>query len=351
MILELKDIKYTYPDGYIALENLNATIEDKSFVVVLGESGSGKTTLFKIIAGILDPDEGNVYLTDIDVTNMKTASRDLTMVFQNFPLYPHLTIYHNVMLALNGFDMSEEEKDMRVKDILTSFGLQYYLNFKPKHLSDGQKQRVCIAKALIREPSLLLLDEPLSNLDLPQKIKIKAELKDIFKKYNSTFIYISHDIKDVEELSTLVWIMNNGQIIQQGTLKELKEAPRNLKVFQLVNEGNLNEYDVEFDGKYLKNNAFSIPINEKRTKKDYILAFTYTDTYVDENGPIKGEILSIKMLPSGLYINAKLKDDTLIGSIIEDDEEINIKEGDVVHFNVKPNRLKLFSAKSNKIPR
>ncbi len=351
MILELKDIKYTYPNGYIALENINAVIKEKSFVVVLGESGSGKTTLFKIISGILDPDEGSVYINDVDATNMKTASRDLTMVFQNFPLYPHLTIYHNVMLALNGFKMNEIEKDMRVKDILASFGLEYYLNFKPKHLSDGQKQRVCIAKALIREPSLLLLDEPLSNLDLPQKTRIKNELKTIFKKYNSSFIYISHDIKDAEELATLVWVMERGKIIQQGTLKEIKSDPKNLKVMQLINEGSLNEFDVEFDGKNIKNSAFSIPFNEKRTKKPYVLAFTYSDTFIDEDGPISGEILSIKMLPNGLYINAKLKDDTLLGSIIEDDEEINIKKGDIVRFNVRPNKLKLFNAKSNKIPR
>ena len=347
MILELKDIKYSYPDGYIALENVNATIEDKSFVVILGESGSGKTTLFKVISGLFDPEEGQVFINDQDVTNVKTASRDLTMIFQNFVLYPHLTIYHNVMIGLNGFDMKDEEKDLRVKQILTQFGLGNYLNFKPRHLSDGQKQRVCICKALIREPSLFLMDEPLSNLDLPQRTRIKQELKETFNKYNSTFIYITHDVKDAEYLSTLVWIMDNGRIIQQGTLKEIKENPKNLKAFQLVYAGNINEYQVELDGKYLKNNAFSLPINEKRTKKCYTLAFTYKDAYIDENGPIEGEVLSLKMVPSGLLINAKLKDDTLLGCIVEDDIETNINPGDILHFNVKDNKIKLFKSKSN----
>lgn len=349
MILELKDIKYSYPDGYIALEDVNASVSEKSFVVILGESGSGKTTLFKIISGLFDPDEGNVFINNEDVTNVKTASRDLTMIFQNFVLYPHLTIYHNVMIGLNGFDMKDDEKDARVKEILTAFGLRDYLNFKPKHISDGQKQRVCICKALIREPSLFLMDEPLSNLDLPQRTKIKYELKEIYEKYNSSFIYITHDIKDAELLSTLVWIMDRGRIIQQGSLKEIRENPKSLKVMQLVYSGNINEYQIDFDGSFIKNNAFSIPYKEKRSKREYTLAFTYKDTLIDQNGPIEGEILSLKMMPDGLLINAKLKDETLLGCLVDDDE-IELKEGDICHFNIKENKIRLFKSKPNKIP-
>ena len=341
MILELKNIKYAYPDGYIALDNVNASIPEKAFVTILGESGSGKTTLFKIISGLYDPDEGNVFINDQDVTQLKTASRDLTMIFQNFVLYPHLTIYHNVMVGLNGFKLSEEEKDLRVKKILTMFGLGNYLNFKPKHISDGQKQRVCICKALIREPSIFLMDEPLSNLDYPQRTKIKYELKSVFNASNSTFIYITHDIKDVELLSTLVWVMDRGRVIQQGTLKELRENPKNLKVFRLVYADCVNEYKVRFDGSSIKNAAFSIPTSMKRTRKEYVLAFTNKDVSVDENGPIEGELLSIKMTPNGLLLNSKLKDDTLLECIVDD--EIDYKIGDVLRFNIKPNKIRLFN--------
>ncbi len=349
MILELKDVEYSYPDGYLALEKINASVLNKSFVVVLGESGSGKTTLLKIISGLLDPDKGNVFINDENVTNVKTSSRDLTMIFQNFVLYPHLTIYHNVMIALNGFDMKDEEKDIRVKEMLTEFGLRDYLNFKPRHLSDGQKQRVCICKALIREPALFLLDEPLSNLDFPQRTKIKYELKNIFNKYNSSFIYVTHDINDAELLSTLIWVLDNGRLIQQGSIKEIKDNPKNLKVFRLINGGNINEYEVEYDGKNIFNNAFNIPYVDKKAKKQYTLAFAYNDVVVDENGCIEGEVLSLKVTPNGLIINAKLKDDTLLSCVVDSDFEIDV--GEVIRFTVKKDKIRLFNIKSNKVPR
>lgn len=345
MVLELSDIKYSYPDGYLALDNVNACVNEKSFVVILGESGAGKSTLFKVISGLADPDEGSVFINGRDVTNIKTASRDLTMIFQDFVLYPHLTIYHNVMVGLNGFDMSEEEKDLRVKEILTEFGLRNYLNFKPRHLSDGQKQRVCICKSLIREPSLFLMDEPLSNLDLPQREKIKRELKNVFARYSSSFFYITHDLKDAEMLATLVWVMDKGGIIQQGTLQEIRDNPKTLKAMELVYGGDLNEYQVNFDGRFAKNEAFILPIEGKRSKKNYTLAFSYKGVRVDEEGPIEGEILSLKMTSGGLLLNAKLKDGALLGCAV--DEDFEIEPGTRVRFSVKPGKAYLFQAKTN----
>ena len=345
MILELKDVKYAYPDGYIALEKVNASVEKKSFVVLLGESGSGKSTLFKVMAGLYDPDEGSVFINGQDVTNVKTASRDLTMVFQDFVLYPHLTVYHNVMVGLNGFSMSEEEKDLRVKEILTEFGLRDYLNFKPRHLSDGQKQRICICKSLIREPSLFLMDEPLSNLDLPQREKIKRELKSTFLKYPSSFFYITHDLKDAETLATLVWIMDKGRVIQQGTLQEIRDNPRNLKAMELVYGGDLNEYQVHFDGRFVENEAFRAPFEGKRTKKDYTLAFSSKGVDVDPDGPIEGEALSLKMTSGGLLLNAKLKNGALLGCAV--DEDFEIEPGSPVRFSLKPGKAHLFQAKAN----
>ncbi|MCR4561846.1 MAG: ABC transporter ATP-binding protein [Bacilli bacterium] len=345
MILELKNIKFTYPDGIEALHDINASIEKKSFVVVLGESGSGKTTLFKVISGIYNPDEGNVFIKDQDVTNIQTGSRDLTMIFQNFVLYPHLTIYHNVMVGLNGFEMDDEEKDRRVKNILSAFGLRNYLNFKPRHLSDGQKQRVCMCKALIREPSLFLMDEPLSNLDLPQRSKIKRELKDIFDSYDSTFIYITHDLKDAESLGTTIWVMDNGTIVQQGTIRELRESPKTLKVFSLVTGNNINIYQVRCDGKKLIHAGFAMDLEENRSKSAYTLAFAYKDAFIDPNGPIEGEILSAKIADNGqILLNVKLKDESLFSCYVDEEEEI--KNGDLLRFNVKRTGIKLFQAKS-----
>ncbi len=342
MILKLENITFLYDENIPALKDINASIEEKSFVVILGESGCGKTTLLKVIAGLLDQQNGNVFINDEDVTNLQTASRDVSMIFQNYVLYPHLTIYHNLMIGLNGFDLTNEQKDENVKNMLTLFGLRSYLNFKPRHLSDGQKQRVCIAKALLREPSLFLMDEPLSNLDQPQRMKIKKELKDVFHTGPSSFIYATHDIKDAEMLSTTIWVMDKGEIVQQGSLKQIRENPINLKVFRLINAGEINELKVHYDGKHLIHPSFKIPYKSKIGKGEYTLAGLAKDIYVEQNGPIKGEVLSLKVLGDNVLINAKLDDGSLINAVIE--EEGDMKSGDTLHFNIHMDKIKLFNS-------
>ena len=341
MILELKDISASYPDGFNALEDVNASIKEKSFVVVLGESGSGKTTLLKVIAGLLDPTTGSVTINNKDVTNLLTESRDLSMIFQNYVLYPHMTLYSNVIMALNGFDLTDEEKDLRAKQILSEFGLGNYLNFKPRHISDGQKQRVAMCRALVRDPQLFLMDEPLSNLDLPQRVRIKRELKDIFERYGTSFIYVTHDLLDAEMLSTAVWIMNNGTIVQAGTLTEIRKNPKSLKAFQLVYGGEINTTNaIVKNGKL---NIYSKKYDCELDKKDgdFVAGFTYSDIQISKKGDIEGIVSSVKVVPKGLIVNVKLKDDTEVSSYYDDSED-EVNEGDSVKLLLKLNNIKFF---------
>ncbi|MCR5491669.1 MAG: ABC transporter ATP-binding protein [Bacilli bacterium] len=342
MILSLKGIRFAYPDGFEALRKVDAEIEEKAFVVVLGESGSGKTTLLKVIAGLLDPQEGEVFLNGSEATSLETKSRDLSMVFQNNVLYPHLTIYHNVLLGLNGFGLSEEEMDERTKTILSAFGLRNYLNYKPKHLSEGQRQRVCICKALIREPSLLLLDEPLSNLDEPQRARIRKELKAIFEERDTSFLYVSHDLKDAS-MATEIWIMDKGRIVQRGTAKGIREMPHSLLAFRLITAGEINEYKVRVESGRALGGAFSL--ESDKPEGDYVLAFTYKDAFLDPKGPIEGEVYSCKLTNSGILLNIKLKDDSLLGCYV--DEESEIKNGDVLRFDIDRKAIRLFDLKAN----
>lgn len=348
MILKLENIKYLYPDGFEALCDVNAEIENKSFVVILGESGSGKTTLFRVITGISDPIEGSIFINDQDVTKATTSSRDLTMIFQNFVLYPHMTLYENVLTGLNGFGLSDEEQDVKTKQILTEFGLRDYLNFKPRHVSDGQKQRVAMCKALVREPSLFLMDEPLSNLDLPQRVRIKQELKQIYEKRNSTFIYITHELADAEMLSTVVWIMDRGRIVQTGTLEEIRKNPKTYKSFVLVNGGNINEFQVTYKGGYAYNQAFKMKLDKQKKDNNYTLCITNKDVVLDKNGPIKGTLLSTKITPQGFLLNAKLKDDSLLSCLISEDEEeeYEYKEGEEISFSFPESKTYLFKARN-----
>ncbi len=346
MILELKNIKAFYPDGYQALDDINVSVEKKSFVVVLGESGSGKTTLFKVITGVLDPSEGSVFINDKDVTNLMTMSRDLTMIFQNFVLYPHMTVYQNVLTGLNGFDMSDDDKDQKVKEILSEFGLINYLNFKPRHLSDGQKQRVAMCKSLIREPSLFLMDEPLSNLDLPQRTRIKKELIDIYQRYDTSLIYITHDLKDAEMLSTVIWIMDYGRIVQTGTIKEIRNNPRSLRVFHLVTAGEINEFKVHYQNHKLSCFGLEIDYECDKDDGDYTCAIQYKDIYLDTNSKLKGEIYSSKITPNGVLLTLTVEDNQ-ISLLTDDDDEIDYEVGQVLSFSFKKEGIKLFKIKNN----
>lgn len=346
MILELKDITASYPDGFTALKGVNASFDEKSFVVILGESGSGKTTLFKVITGLMDPSEGSVTINDKDVTNLLTESRDISMIFQNFVLYPHMTVYGNVIMGLNGFDLSNEEKDLRAKQILSEFGLSNYLNFKPRHISDGQKQRVAMCKALVREPSIFLMDEPLSNLDLPQRTRIKKELIDIYKRYETSFIYITHDLQDAEMLATVVWVMDHGTIVQTGTVKEIRKNPKTLKAFNLINGGEINSYKGTIKGNKLElgNQSYNVE-NPREISGDCLASFSYRDVLMDDNGPIESEIITGRVTPKGVLVTAKYLDNELTFYVNDDElDDDQIKEGTKLRLRIREENIKIFKS-------
>jgi len=323
MVVKVKNLNFTYKDGLKALSDISFEIKEKSLVVILGESGSGKTSLVKNIAGLLNPDSGRVYINGEDVTDFITASRDLTMVFQNFVLYPHMTIYENVLTALNGFDLSWEDKDIKVKNILEKFGLRNYLNFKPRHLSEGQKQRVAIARALIRKPLLFILDEPLSNLDAPQKKKIRKELKRIYESGSSTFLYVTHDVDDAEYLSTHVLLLDKGHLLQTGTINDIKNHPISLKAARLIYGGEINEID---NGDYPK-------LVKQIAPNTKTIVIPYRHIKPSENGKIKTTFRSAKIVPKGILLSLVSEEGLELYSLISDDEII-YKENDIVYVDV-----------------
>lgn len=343
MILELKNIKAIYSDGFVALENVSVALKNKSFVVILGSSGSGKTTLFKVITGLLDPIEGEVIINDKDVTNLLTESRDISMIFQNYVLYPHMTIYANVFMGLNGFNISNEEKDQRAKKILSEFGLRNYLNFKPRHLSDGQKQRVAMCKALVREPSIFLMDEPLSNLDLPQRVRIKKELKEIYERYDTSFVYITHELHDALMLATVVWIMERGRIIQTGTIEEIRNNPVSLKAFNLIYGGEINKTQGTLANGQLTIYDTTIAFTKNDIASgNHTIAFTYKDAFLCKEGPIEGKVLTQKITPNGILTTIAVNNTDEISFYSDDEEENILKVGESIRLQLKVEKLKLF---------
>ncbi len=224
--IKIDNLTYYYIDkkkkiGISPICNLNTTIENNSFTIIIGESGSGKTTLLKLIAGIYKPNDGFIYFDNDDVTNLDAASRHLSYISQEFALYPHLTVFDNIAYPLKIAKVPAEEIRIRVNEMLNLLDMNLYQSRKPKQLSIGQRQRVAIARALIKKPNLILLDEPLSNLDEKLKNEMVKLFKEIKEKFAITFVYVTHKLDEVKNIGTNLLILHNGSIVQNGTIDEV----------------------------------------------------------------------------------------------------------------------------------
>ncbi len=223
-ILELRHLKKRF-DEIEVLKGIDLMVEEGEFITILGSSGCGKTTTIRIIAGLEDADEGAVYLQGEDVTTYEPDQRMVNTVFQNYALFPHMTVENNIGYGLKIKNVPKAQIRERVREALSLVQLEGYEKRKPSELSGGQKQRVSIARAVINNPKILLLDEPLGALDLQLRRQMQVELKRLQKKLHITFIYITHDQEEAAAMSDRIVVMNEGRIEQIGTPKEIYESP------------------------------------------------------------------------------------------------------------------------------
>ncbi|MEB3806812.1 MAG: ABC transporter ATP-binding protein, partial [Desulfurococcales archaeon] len=227
--IRLEDVTKIY-GGVVAVDHANIDIEHGEFFTIIGPSGCGKTTTLRIIAGFEVPEEGKVYFDDRDVTYVKPYERNTAMVFQNYALWPHMTVYDNIAYGLRLRKVPEDEIRRRVEKVLDLVDLHGLENRYPLQLSGGQQQRVALARALVVEPSVLLLDEPLSNLDAKLRLEMREELRNLQKRLGITTVYVTHDQLEALSMSDRIAVMNKGRILQVGTPEELYMRPRNLFV-------------------------------------------------------------------------------------------------------------------------
>lgn len=232
-ILELKNIKKRF-DTTDVLQGINLTVFEGEFITILGASGCGKTTTLRIIAGLTEADEGEVWLEGVNVTTFEPNERNVNTVFQNYALFPHMTVETNIGYGLRIKNVPKAEIKKRVNSMLKLVQMEGYEKRKPSELSGGQRQRVAIARAIINEPRVLLLDEPLGALDLQLRRQMQAELKKLQQQLDITFIYITHDQEEAAYLSDRIVVMREGQIEQIGTVQEIFETPATPYVAQFV---------------------------------------------------------------------------------------------------------------------
>ena len=228
--LSFRNIKKVYDGNVVAVHDFNLNIKDKEFVVFVGPSGCGKSTTLRMVAGLESITDGELYIGDTLVNNVAPKDRDIAMVFQNYALYPHMTVYNNMAFSIKLRKVPREEIDKRVREAAEILGITEFLQRKPKALSGGQRQRVAIGRAIVRDPKVFLLDEPLSNLDAKLRAQTRTEISKLHQRLGTTFIYVTHDQVEAMTLGDRIVIMKDGFIQQVGTPIEVFHFPRNIFV-------------------------------------------------------------------------------------------------------------------------
>ena len=241
--LSLKHIYKVYPNGTKAVNDFNMRISDKEFIVFVGPSGCGKSTVLRMIAGLEPITAGELKIGDVVVNDMEPKDRDIAMVFQNYALYPHMTIYENIAFGLRMKRVPKDEIDRRVKEAAEILGITDYLKRKPKEMSGGQRQMVALGRAIVREPKVMLLDEPLSNLDAKLRTQMRSEIVKLHKKLNTTFIYVTHDQVEAMTMGTRIVVMKSGFIQQIDTPKNLYKYPSNKFVAGFIGTPQMNFFE------------------------------------------------------------------------------------------------------------
>ena len=245
--LSLRNIWKVYPGDVTAVKDFNLEIEDKEFVVLVGPSGCGKSTTLRMVAGLEEITKGELYIDGKLVNNVLPKDRDIAMVFQSYALYPHMTVYNNMAFALKLRKTPKAEIDRRVREAAQILGIEQLLNRKPAALSGGQRQRVALGRAIVREPKVFLMDEPLSNLDAKLRVQMRTEITKLHKRLQTTFIYVTHDQTEAMTMGTRIVLMKDGVMQQNDTPQNLYDFPENLFVAGFIGTPQMNIFRVKLE--------------------------------------------------------------------------------------------------------
>ena len=266
--ISLRNIKKVYPGNVEVIPDLSLEIKDKEFIILVGPSGCGKSTTLRMIAGLEEISGGELYIGDKLVNDVPPKDRDIAMVFQNYALYPHMTVYKNIAFGLQLRKVPKEVIDQKVHEAARVLDLEHLLNRKPKALSGGQRQRVALGRAMVRDPAVFLLDEPLSNLDAKLRTAMRAEITRLHKRLNTTFVYVTHDQTEAMTMGDRIVVMKDGVIQQADTPQNLYDYPCNLFVAGFIGSPQMNFIDAAIekkDGRYhvaFNGYSFEIPADK-----------------------------------------------------------------------------------------
>ena len=241
--LSLKNVCKVYPNGFVAVKDFNLDVADKEFIIFVGPSGCGKSTTLRMIAGLEEISSGELWIGDKLVNDVEPKDRDIAMVFQNYALYPHMTVYDNMSFGLKLRKVPKPEIDKLVHEAAKILGIEQLLDRKPKALSGGQRQRVAMGRAIVRNPKVFLMDEPLSNLDAKLRVQMRSEIASLHNRLKATIIYVTHDQTEAMTLGTRIVVLKDGVIMQVDSPQKLYNEPNNLFVAGFIGSPQMNFID------------------------------------------------------------------------------------------------------------
>ena len=347
----------------IAVKDFSMEIEDKEFVVLLGPSGCGKSTTLRMIAGLEEIDGGELYIDDVLVNDMESKDRDVAMVFQNYALYPHMSVFDNMAFAIRKRISDKKEVERKVREAAEILGITEYLNRKPRELSGGQRQRVAIGRAIVRNPKVMLMDEPLSNLDAKLRNQMRSELLKLRKRIDATFVYVTHDQTEAMTLGDRVVVMKDGEVMQIGKPDEIYSNPASVFVATFIGNPQMNIFPISA---YRKGEGYSINLFGKelalgmeyssvlsKRKESFIpLKLGIRPEYITldkENGLFSGEVSIAEHTGNSVIVHMNVNGNEVVAL----EEERNRREVDyapdsILNFSFSLSDVYLFDAESGR---
>lgn len=346
--IRIEHARKVYNGKTVVIDDLNLTIENGELFTLLGPSGCGKTTLLRMIAGFNSIEGGDFFFGETRINDMEPSKRNIGMVFQNYAIFPHLTVRDNVAFGLKQRKVAKEELETRTNEYLKLMQIDQFADRKPDQLSGGQQQRVALARALVINPDVLLMDEPLSNLDAKLRVDMRQAIRDIQRRIGITTVYVTHDQEEAMTISDHIAVMNLGEIQQVGSPKELYHKPHNEFVANFIGKTNL------IDAKVIKeNNKTFLQIGEYKLElqeydhvepQDVRVSIRPEEFIKDESGVIEAAVDDSVYLGSSVNYLLNTNFAERIEVTEESTFEENLKPGDVIHLTVNTSKINIFTA-------
>ncbi|MBR3908620.1 MAG: sn-glycerol-3-phosphate ABC transporter ATP-binding protein UgpC [Clostridia bacterium] len=367
--LSLRNVYKRYPGGVTAVIDFNLEIKDKEFIVFVGPSGCGKSTTLRMVAGLEEISEGEVYIGDRLINDVAPKDRDIAMVFQNYALYPHMTVFDNMAFGLKLRKTPKDEIRRRVEEAARILDIEHLLERKPKALSGGQRQRVALGRAIVREPKVFLLDEPLSNLDAKLRAQMRTEISKLHQRLGTTFIYVTHDQTEAMTMASRIVVMKSGVIQQVDTPQNLYLYPCNLFVAGFIGSPQMNfidavivkdgdKYFVEFGSEDTKTRAgvkYKIELPASKNKdncldayvgKEVIMGIRPEDVHNEEDllatfkdGIVEADVEVTELMGAETYLYMNCEGQAINARVAPTN---TARPGDKIQITIEPNKIHLF---------